>query len=53
MPIDLLGIPQKEWDSTSSVKLWLRQNHYADDSRVKQKKVKVFNETQAVNWKNL
>ena len=43
----MLGLPQKEWDPTSSVKLWLRQNHSADDSRVKQKWVKEFNENQA------
>ena len=53
MTIDLLGLPQKEWDPTSSVKLLLRQNHSADDSRVKQKKVKGFNENQAAIWKYL
>ena len=53
MTIDLLGLPQKEWDPTSSVKLWLRQNHSADDSRVKQKRVKGFNENQAAIWKYL
>ena len=41
MTIDLLGLPQKEWDPTSSVKLWLCQNHSADDSCVKQKRVVV------------
>ena len=51
MTIDLLCLPQKEWDPTSSVKLWLRQNHSADESCVKQKKVKEFNENQASIWK--
>ena len=37
MTIDLLGLPQKEWGFTSSVKSWRRQNHSADDNRVKQK----------------
>ena len=50
--IDYHGLPQKEWDPTSSVILWLRQNHYADDSRVKQKRVKEFNENQADIWKD-
>ena len=53
MTIDLLGLPQKEWDPTSSVKLWLRQNQSADDSRVKQKRAKEFNENQAAIWKYL
>ena len=51
MTIDLIGLPQKEWYPTSSVKLWLRQNHPNDNSRVKQKRVKVLNENQAAIWK--
>ena len=37
MTIDLLGPPRKGWNPTSSVKLWLRQNHSADDSVLNKK----------------
>ena len=53
MTIDLLGLPQKEWDPTPSVKLWLCQNYSADDSCVKQKRVKEFNDNQAAIWNYL
>ena len=53
MTIDLLGLPLEDWDPTSSVKSWLRQNHSADDSRVKQKKLKICNENQAAIWNYL
>ena len=48
MTIDLLGLTQKAWDPTLSVKLWTRQNHSADDSRVKE-----LNENQAAIRKYL
>ena len=37
MTINLIGLPLNSWDTTSSVKKWLRKNHPADDSRVKRK----------------
>ena len=53
MTIDLLGLPLEEYDPTSSVRSWLRQNHSADDSRVKLKKAKEYNENQVAIWNDL
>ena len=52
MTMDLLGLPLEDWAPTTSVKSWLRQNHSANDSRVKQNKLKICNENQAI-WNYL
>ncbi|XP_013916028.1 PREDICTED: uncharacterized protein KIAA1586-like [Thamnophis sirtalis] len=48
MTISLIGLPLKEWDPTSTVKRWLRENHMADYG------VKIANDTnRKAIWKYL
>ena len=53
MIISLIGLPLKEWDPVPLVKRWLRINHSADDTRVKQKQIAVEDENQRAIWKYL
>jgi len=53
MIISLIGVPLKEWDPVPLVKRWLRINHSADDTRVKQKQIEVEDENQRAIWKYL
>ena len=51
LTINMIDLPLELWDATSAAKAWLRQNHSADDSRVKSKKAKDYDENQVAIWK--
>ena len=53
LTINMIGLPLELWDATSAAKAWLRKNHSADDSRVKSKKAKDYDENQVAIWKYL
>ena len=50
MIINLIGLPLDLWNTTPSVKTWLRKNHSADDNRVK-KPPKDYDVNQVAIWK--
>lgn len=41
MTISLNGLPLREWNSSPTVKKWLRANHTADDPRIKTGKIQI------------
>ncbi|XP_076324096.1 E3 SUMO-protein ligase KIAA1586-like [Tachypleus tridentatus] len=53
LTINLIGLPFDLWDDTPFVKTWLRNNHSADDNRVKQKKTDKYDDNQLTIWKFL
>ena len=53
MVIKLIGFPLNLWDSTDSVKMWLRKSHPADDKRVKHSSKISCNSNELSIWKYL